>query len=84
MTSGTDRLKKVRWACKAIGLEDYSTDRFVARAMEWLAQTHGDVHVEYHRDVGWGVSCCYEDKSWDGWIFGATLSEALATAVLES
>lgn len=73
----------VKRAAEVMGYDIvYSYDRFERKAMDWLAERLGDLHIEYHKDDGWDVSCCYREDSWDGRHCANTRIEALAMAVL--
>lgn len=74
---------------KAIKILDFSDNWvyvipwFTSTAMEYLAKTLGDVHVEYlDTEDGWAVSCCYEDKLWQDWKRSNSLTDVLAKAVI--
>lgn len=45
---------------------------FVTRSIEWLSTMYGDLHMEYHEEVGWQITSCYLDGSWgeSGWVSG--------------
>lgn len=68
-----------------IGLTSKDLSVFIVRAIDWLSEVHGDLHMEYHRFTGWRVSTCYADDKWgeDGWICGddGNLYTALIKAV---
>lgn len=68
-----------------IGLVHRNTSVFVVRAIDWLSEVHGDIHMEYHHLTGWGISTCYADDKWDedSWISGdnGSLYTALIKAI---
>ncbi len=76
--------ERVRLAQSAVGIQEPNIRLFVPYAMRWLADQHGDLHVEFHKDFGWQVSTCFSDGQWseDGWVRGdGTLISALIKAV---
>lgn len=70
-------------ACDIMGCQFYSTEHFILSAIHWLSITLGDLHIEFHEFAGWGISCCYEEKSWRDWIYDEELDNALAKAIVE-
>lgn len=73
----------LRQACRKMGRELFSTDRFVTDAMQWLRKSHGRIRVEF-RDDGWHVEPLDEDGRWtqkDAG-FGIFLDSALAWAII--
>lgn len=77
-------ISRYNLARKAIGVASSNTRPLAPYAMRWLADQHGDLHVEFHKDFGWQVSTCFSDGKWseDGWVRGdGTLLSALIKAV---
>lgn len=60
-----------------------STSAFVARAIWWLEERLGDLHIETKRGDGWWVLSCTRGKGIpsDG-ISGRSIETALARAVI--
>lgn len=56
---------------------------FSYAAMQYLAKTLGDFHVEYlDTDAKWCISSCYEEGLWIGWKRSKSLTDVLAKAVV--
>lgn len=67
-----------------MGFTFTSEKSFTHKAIEWLTNIWGDLHLEYHKDSGWSVSTCYSNGSWseDGWLTGTgSMASALLVAV---
>jgi len=45
--SGGDAVKVIRRACRVMGRDLISVDRFVVTAIEWLRAAHGNIRIEY-------------------------------------
>ena len=82
-SDGYGGVSLLRRACRKMGRELFSTDRFVTDAMIWLQETHGRIRVEF-RDDGWHVEPLNEDGHWTDRDagFGIFLDSALAWAII--
>lgn len=76
-TADPEYLASVIEACKVIGVELHSTDRFCREAIEWLTRDGvAEVTLGGNDKVGWSVT----GKTYVAG--GYTLAEALAGAIL--
>jgi hypothetical protein len=96
--SGGGAVKLMRRACRIMGGDLISADRFVVTAIEWLRKTHGNIRIEYvsPEDVdaneqgfttaGWHVEPLRPDGFWIGTSAGNApdIAGALARSVLNT
>jgi hypothetical protein len=96
--SGGDAVKLMRRACRVMGRDLISVDRFVVMAIEWLRAAHGNIRVEYvSADTvmaaeslgvasGWHVEPIDTEGTWTGADAGHApdIAGALAASVVNT
>ena len=96
--SGGDAVKLMRRACRVMGRDLISVDRFVVTAIEWLRAAHGNIRIEYvSADTvmaaeslgvasGWHVEPIDTEGVWTGADAGHApdIAGALASSVLNT
>jgi hypothetical protein len=82
-SAGYGGISLLRRACRKMGRELFSTDRFVTTAIGWLQEAHGNIRVEF-RDQNWHVEPLDEEGEWAGKDAGCglDLASALAWAII--
>lgn len=96
--SGGDAVKLMRRACRVMGRELISADRFVVTAIEWLRAAHGNIRIEHVSAgtvmaaeslgfvSGWHVEPIDADGVWTGADAGHApdIAGALASSVVNT
>ena len=96
--SGGDAVKLMRRACRVMGRDLISVDRFVVTAIEWLRAHHGNICIEYvSADTvmaaesigvasGWHVEPIDTEGTWTGADAGHApdIAGALAASVVNT
>jgi len=96
--SGGDAVKLMRRACRVMGCDLVSANRFVVTAIEWLRAAHGNIRIEYvSADTvmaaeslgvasGWHVEPIDTEGTWTGADAGHApdIAGALASSVLNT